>query len=79
MIRTTTIIIPKARPYDVIGGDDGGKRCFIHSPGSRLDRDGDWIPDSVAAIEARDDMILPFKVRGGGVILSPNGNVTATD
>src|SRR6185503_19459904 len=61
-------------------GATGGKRWFIHSPGSRLGRAGSFTVAS-AGIGAgfRSDMILALRERGGLVGLRLNGRSEATD
>src|SRR5580765_2994185 len=72
---------PKAQ-----GGDDdragatGGKRWFIHSPGSRLCRAGSFGAASAGVGEGfRSAMIVALRERGGFVGLRASGRRAAMD
>src|SRR4030042_4949685 len=79
--RMRTEANPKAQGSDHDrAGATGGKRWFIHSPGSRLD-----LGDSCCAASAgsgagfRPAMIVALRERGGLIGLSPSGRRAATD
>src|SRR6267143_1429587 len=76
-----SVATPRAQGSDSDrAGATGGKRWFIHSPGSRLALAGSF-GAAVAGIGAgfRPAMIVDLRERGGLVGLRPSGRRAATD
>src|SRR6266849_10930249 len=75
-----SVATPRAQgSNDDRAGATGGKRWFIHSPGSRLGRAGSFGIAARIGAGFRPAMIVALRERGGLVGLRPSGRRAASD